>query len=89
MQPTVVKSSRKRCVLIAVRSLPLQVTDRYSVQMTAAIKQDRIRKRQTEKLNEEITITVSGNVQFVASCIGLHTVNKRSALKNAVKKIIM
>ena len=48
-QKTVVKSSRQRFVLIVTKSLSQQVTDRFSVQRTAAIKKGKTKRKQTEK----------------------------------------
>ena len=77
------KSLGQRSVLIATKRLPRQVTDRFSVQKSVAIKQDKTERKPTEKQNEEITITDSVNVLCVAIPIGLHTANRNSAPKNA------
>lgn len=79
---TVAKSSKQRYVLIVGKSLPLQATDRFSVQKSVAIKQGKTKRKPTEKQNGEITITDSVNVLCVEIPIGLHTANRNSAPKN-------
>lgn len=79
---TVAKSLRQRFALIATKSLSRQATDRCSVPKSAAIKQGKTKRKQTEKQNEEITITDSVYVLRAAIPIGLHTANRNSAPKN-------
>ena len=80
---TVARSLRQRSVLIATKRLPRQVTDRFSVQRNAAIKQGKMERKPTEKQNEEIIITDSVNVLCVVIPIGLHTASRNSVPKNA------
>lgn len=69
-------------IIIATKSLSRQATDRCSVPKSAAIKQGKTKRKQTEKQNEEITITDSVYVLCAAIPIGLHTANRNSAPKN-------
>ena len=76
------KSSKQRYVLIVRKSLCLQVTDRFSVQRIAAIRQGRIKQKPTEKRKKEIIIIVSVYVLCVAVPTGLHTVSRNSVPRN-------
>ena len=80
---TEVRLSKRKYVLIAIKNLPLQAIDRYSAQRNVVNRQEKIRKRQTEKWNGAITITVSVNVRCVAVFTGLHTVSRNSVPRNA------
>ena len=84
---TVEKSSKQRYVLTVKKSLCLQVTDRYSVQRIAAIRQGRTKRKPTEKQKEEIIIIVSVSVLCVAVPTGLHTVSRNSVPRNVKNKI--
>lgn len=79
---TVAKSSKQRYVLIVGKSLPLQATDRFSVQRIAAIRQGRIRQKPIEKRKKEVIIIVSVYVLCVAVLTGLHTVSRNSVPRN-------
>ena len=78
----VAKSSKQRYVLIVGKSLPLQATDRFSVQRIAAIRQGRIRQKPIEKRKKEVIIIVSVYVLCVAVLTGLHTVSRNSVPRN-------
>jgi len=79
---TVAKSSKQGYVLIVGKSLPLQATDRFSVQRIAAIRQGRIRQKPIEKRKKEVIIIVSVYVLCVAVLTGLHTVSRNSVPRN-------
>ena len=64
------------------KSLPLQATDRFSVQRIAAIRQGRIRQKPIEKRKKEVIIIVSVYVLCVAVLTGLHTVSRNSVPRN-------
>ena len=46
---TVAKSSKQRYILIVRQNLSLQATDRFPAQRIVAIKQDRIKRKPTDK----------------------------------------
>ena len=77
---------KKDYVLIVGKSLPLQATDRFSVQRIAAIRQGRIRQKPIEKRKKVITIIVSVYVLCVAVLTGLHTVSRNSVPRNVKSK---
>ena len=73
---TVARSLKPKRVRTAGRCLHLRATDRFSVQETAGIRQDRSKRKRLEKPREEVITTGNVPVPYAVTPTGLHTASR-------------